>query len=134
MLAYVEMMQRYGKMLDKSIKIAIIPFLTSRLSSYWVDLITPVKASLARSLIDSLKHEATIRDETIKTIIPIKLKSFEQAIKGAREDQIQKAKFTKKRTYLTFCKYQDLHDFVICYVYCRIDLLCVRFEVRDILY
>ena len=88
----------------KSIKIAIIPFLTPRLSSYWVELITPVKASLARSLIDSLKHEATIRDETIKTIIPIKLKSFEQAIKAAREDQTQKAKFTKKRTYLTFCK------------------------------
>jgi hypothetical protein len=38
----------------------------------------------------------TIRDETIKTIIPIKLKSFEQAIKAAREEQIQKAKFTKK--------------------------------------
>ncbi|HET6800436.1 MAG TPA: NAD(P)H-binding protein, partial [Nitrososphaeraceae archaeon] len=52
-LTYLQMMKRYAKMLNKSIKIVIIPFLTPRLSSYWVDLITPVKASLARPLIDS---------------------------------------------------------------------------------
>jgi uncharacterized protein YbjT (DUF2867 family) len=65
-LTYLQMMKRYAKMLKKHIKIIIIPFLTPRLSSYWVDLITPVNASLARPLIDSLKHEATVRDETIK--------------------------------------------------------------------
>jgi uncharacterized protein YbjT (DUF2867 family) len=64
-LTYIEMMKRYAIMLHKSIRI-IIPFLTPRLSSYWVDLITPVKASLARPLIDSLKHEATAKDNTIK--------------------------------------------------------------------
>jgi uncharacterized protein YbjT (DUF2867 family) len=63
-LTYLQMMKRYAKMLKKDIKIIIIPFLTPRLSSYWVDLITPVKASLVRPLIDSLKHEATVRDET----------------------------------------------------------------------
>ena len=59
-LSYIDMMRRYGKMLDKSVKIIIIPFLTPRLSSYWIDLITPVKASLARPLIESVKHEATV--------------------------------------------------------------------------
>ncbi|HTH20887.1 MAG TPA: NAD(P)H-binding protein, partial [Nitrososphaeraceae archaeon] len=47
-LSYLDMMRRYSNTLKKSIKIIIIPFLTPRLSSYWVDLITPVKASLAR--------------------------------------------------------------------------------------
>ncbi|MGH9963382.1 MAG: hypothetical protein ACRD5E_00950 [Nitrososphaeraceae archaeon] len=50
-MSYVEMMRRYGKMLDKSVKIIIIPFLTPRLSSYWIDLITPVKASFGQSAI-----------------------------------------------------------------------------------
>jgi uncharacterized protein YbjT (DUF2867 family) len=95
-LSYLDMMQRYGKMINKSIKIIIIPFLTPRLSSYWVDLITPLKASLARPLIDSLKHEATVKDGTIKDIIPLKLKSFEESIKAAKEEQIRKARYTKK--------------------------------------
>ena len=81
-LTYLQMMRLYAKMLNKSIKILIIPFLTPRLSSYWVDLITPVKASLARPLIDSLKHEATVKDDTIKRLIPLKLKTFEEAVKA----------------------------------------------------
>jgi uncharacterized protein YbjT (DUF2867 family) len=86
-LTYLDMMKFYAKMLDKSIRIIIIPFLTPRLSSYWVDLITPVKASLARPLIDSLKHEATVKDDTIKKLIPIKLKTFEEAVRAAEAEE-----------------------------------------------
>ncbi len=69
-LSYIDMMKRYSNILKKSLKIVIIPFLTPRLSSYWVDLITPVKASLARPLIDSLKHEAIVHDDKIQNLIP----------------------------------------------------------------
>src|ERR687898_991933 len=101
-LTYLQMMKRYAKMLNKSIKIVIIPFLTPRLSSYWVDLITPVKASLARPLIDSLKHEATAKDNTIKKLIPIRLKTFEEAIKAAEEEEHIKRKVTgRQRTSLS---------------------------------
>jgi uncharacterized protein YbjT (DUF2867 family) len=93
-LTYLQMMKRYAKMLNKSIRIIIIPFLTPRLSSYWVDLITPVKASLARPLIDSLKHEAIVKDDTIKKLIPIRLKTFEEAIKAAEEEEYVKRKVT----------------------------------------
>ena len=80
-LTYVNMMKRYAKIINnRPLKILIIPFLTPRLSSYWVDLVTPVKASLARPLIDSLKYEAIVKDDSIKKIIPIKLKTFEEAI------------------------------------------------------
>lgn len=99
-LSYLDMMKRYGNMINKSIKIIIIPLLTPRLSSYWVDLITPLKASLARPLIDSLKHEAITKDDTIKEIIPLQLKSFEEAIKAAKEEQLRKSNLTKKeRTF-----------------------------------
>jgi hypothetical protein len=95
-LTYTDMMRRYAKMVNRSIKIIIIPFLTPRLSSYWVDLITPVKASLARPLIDSLKHEATVKDDSIKKMIPIQLKNFEEAIKSAKEEQMQREKITRR--------------------------------------
>lgn len=96
-LSYVDMMKRYSAILNKPLKIVIIPFLTPRLSSYWVDLITPVKASLARPLIDSLKHEAVVHDNEIQKLIPIKLMNFEESIKTAMKEQVRKTKIIKKQ-------------------------------------
>lgn len=100
-MSYVDMMRRYGKMLDKSIKIIIIPFLTPRLSSYWIDLITPVKASLARPLVENLKHEAIVSEDSIKHIIPLKLKTFEEAIVAARnEERVKRNSVTTRKEYV----------------------------------
>lgn len=91
-LTYLDMMRKYAKLLKKSVHIIIIPFLTPRLSSYWVDLVTPVKASLARPLIDSLKHDATVRHDhgrLIRQLIPIQLKSFEESIQAARNEKVR---------------------------------------------
>lgn len=96
-LSYIDMMKRYSNILKKSLKIVIIPFLTPRLSSYWVDLITPVKASLARPLIDSLKHEAIVHDDKIQNLIPIRLKNFEESIRIAMKEELRKAKVIKKQ-------------------------------------
>jgi hypothetical protein len=104
-LTYVDMMKRYASVLKKSIRILIIPFLTPRLSSYWVDLITPVKASLARPLIDSLKHEATVKDPSIAKVVPIKLKNFEESIKSAMSEKKRKDKAEmKERTSFSINK------------------------------
>jgi uncharacterized protein YbjT (DUF2867 family) len=88
-LTYLDMMRKYAKILNKSVQVIIIPFLTPRLSSYWVDLATPVRASLARPLIDSLKHDATVQDDSIRQVIPIQLKSFEEAVREARNEKAQ---------------------------------------------
>ena len=104
LLTYADMMKRYAKMINKSIRILLIPFLTPRLSSYWIDLVTPVRASLARPLIDSLKHQAVVTDDSIKKIIPIKLKNFEEAVADAiKEVEIPTTKktFKKERTSLS---------------------------------
>ena len=93
-LTYLDMMKIYAKILDKSIYILIIPFLTPRLSSYWVDLVTPIKASLARPLIDSLKHEAVVNDNSINKIIPLELKSFEDSLRYCLGEE---DKYKKKR-------------------------------------
>jgi hypothetical protein len=94
------------KILDKSIKILIIPFLTPRLSSYWIDLVTPIKASLARPFIDSLKPESTVRDDSILKIIPTELKSFEGSLEFCMKEEKKNKKnstrnLKKERTSLT---------------------------------
>jgi uncharacterized protein YbjT (DUF2867 family) len=97
-LSYLDMMKRYASILKKSLKIVIIPFLTPRLSSYWIDLITPVKASLARPLIDSLKHEAIVHDNNIQNLVPIKLKNFEESIQTAMREVRRDKVIKKQRT------------------------------------
>lgn len=86
-LTYIDMMRRFSSMIHKRVRILILPFLTPRLSSYWIDLVTPVNASLARPLIDSLKHEATVHDDSVRKVIPIPLKSFEQSISAAIKER-----------------------------------------------
>jgi uncharacterized protein YbjT (DUF2867 family) len=85
-LTYEGLMRLYSAYLNKNLFVIQIPFLTTRLSSYWVDLITPVKASLARPLIDSLVHDTIVKDDSITKIIPLRLKSVREAIHIATED------------------------------------------------
>ena len=79
-VTYEELMRIYSTYLNKNLFVLQIPFLTTRLSSYWVDLVTPVKASLARPLIDSLVHDTVVSDDSIKEIITISLKSIRESI------------------------------------------------------
>ena len=85
-MTYEELMRVYAAYLNKNLFVIQIPFLTTRLSSYWVDLITPVKASLARPLIDSLVHDTIVSDDSITKIIPLKLKSVREAIDIATKE------------------------------------------------
>jgi uncharacterized protein YbjT (DUF2867 family) len=85
-LSYEEMMRQYAAYLNKNIFVMNIPFLTPRLSSYWVDLITPVPASLARPLIDSLRHDSTVKDDSITKIIPLRLRPVREAIDIATKE------------------------------------------------
>ena len=85
-MTYEQLMRDYSKYLKKNLHIIHIPFLTTRLSSYWVDLVTPVKASLARPLIDSLIHDTIVTDDSITKIVPLKLKSIREAITIATDE------------------------------------------------
>jgi hypothetical protein len=85
-LTYQEMMRQYAAYLNKNLFVIEIPFLTTRLSSYWVDLITPVKASLARPLIDSLVHDTVVKDDSITKLIPLKLKTVRESIDAATKE------------------------------------------------
>jgi len=96
-ITYEQLMRVYAKYLNKSLFVIEIPFLTTRLSSYWVDLITPVKASLARPLIDSLVHDTVVTDNSIAEIMPMRLKSVRDAIDIATKEIREKPPTTPLR-------------------------------------
>ena len=87
-MTYEQMMRLYSSIINRNLNIIQIPFLTPRLSSYWIDLVTPVKASLARPLVDSLVHDSYVKDKSVEEFVPVNLKHMTEAIKEAREEQL----------------------------------------------
>lgn len=47
-----------------------VPVLTPRLSSYWVNLVTPIPATIARPLVEGLRNENTVRDPVARNLFP----------------------------------------------------------------
>jgi uncharacterized protein YbjT (DUF2867 family) len=61
-LSYREMMVRTAGVLGRRPPLVVrVPVLTPRLSSYWVQLVTPVEGSLVRPLVDGLREEMVVR-------------------------------------------------------------------------
>ena len=59
--------------------------LTPRLSSYWLRLVTPVGAKVARPLIEGLRNATIVRDDRIRQLIPFELTPFGAAVAQAVE-------------------------------------------------
>jgi len=69
-LSYGEMMMEYATIRGLKRYRLSVPVLTPRLSSYWVDLVTPIPASIARPLIDGLKNEVRVRSANAARLFP----------------------------------------------------------------
>ncbi|HEY5630064.1 MAG TPA: SDR family oxidoreductase [Candidatus Limnocylindrales bacterium] len=61
-LSYGDMMRAYARLRGLRRLMIPVPFLTPRLSSYWVNLVSPVPAAIARPLIEGLRNEVVVRD------------------------------------------------------------------------
>ena len=61
--------------------------LSPRLSSYWLNLVTPVRASVARPLIEGLRNATIARDDRIRTLVPFPLTPFDDAAREALREQ-----------------------------------------------
>ncbi|WNM29963.1 SDR family oxidoreductase [Streptomyces sp. Li-HN-5-11] len=70
-LTYRDMMLRYAAVVGLPRRVILpVPVLTPRLSSHWVGLVTPVPASIARPLTESLRHEVVCRENDITRYVP----------------------------------------------------------------
>jgi uncharacterized protein YbjT (DUF2867 family) len=82
-MTYREMIERIGQVRGRRPRIVEVPVLTPRLSSYWLHLVTPVGAKVARPLIEGLRNATIVRDDRIRQLIPLELTSFGTAVENA---------------------------------------------------
>ncbi len=82
-MTYREMIERIARIRGKRLRIVEVPVLTPRLSSWWLRLVTPVNASVARPLVDGLRTATVAREERIRELVPLRLTPFDEAVREA---------------------------------------------------
>ncbi|HSK94914.1 MAG TPA: SDR family oxidoreductase, partial [Candidatus Angelobacter sp.] len=96
-LSYGEMMLGYARLRGLRRLMIPVPVLTPKLSSYWVNLVSPVPARIARPLIEGLRNEVVVRDpEPAKafSVVPVSYEeALAQAIGRSGEDEVESTWF-----------------------------------------
>ena len=92
-LSYKNMMLKTAKVLGLKRYLITLPFMSINLSSYWLNLFTPVPFTVAKALIEGLKSEVIIQNDHAKKyfphIIPISYEdAVSNAIKEIEENQV----------------------------------------------
>jgi uncharacterized protein YbjT (DUF2867 family) len=82
-LTYRQMMLTYAAVKGLHRIIMTVPVLTPRLSAYWVNLMTPIPASIAFPLIEGLKTETVCENDEARRLMPIPLTPFREAVERA---------------------------------------------------
>jgi len=82
-LTYGDMVKRIARIRGRRPLILEVPVLTPRLSSYWLHLVTPVRANVARPLIEGLRNPTVAHDDRIRRLLPLPLTGFCDAARHA---------------------------------------------------
>jgi len=69
-ITYGDMMKTYAAVRGLKRWLVPVPFLTPRLSSLWVNLVTPIPSVIARPLIEGLRNENIVRDNAASRLFP----------------------------------------------------------------
>ncbi|MGY6502348.1 MAG: SDR family oxidoreductase [Acidimicrobiales bacterium] len=80
-LTYQEMMQRYAEVAGLRRRLIVpVPVLSPRLSSHWINLVTPVPKALAAPLIESLRNSVVCKEHDIVELIPGESLGFDASV------------------------------------------------------
>ena len=83
-LTYREMMHRYADVAGLRRRIIVpIPVLTPRLSSHWVNIVTPVPRAIARPLVESLRNSVVPTERDLERITGIEPIGYDEAVRLA---------------------------------------------------
>jgi uncharacterized protein YbjT (DUF2867 family) len=82
-MTYRQMIERIAALLGRKPAIVEVPVLTPYLSSLWLELVTPVSASVARPLVEGLRNPTVAREERIRKLLRVELTPFDEAARQA---------------------------------------------------
>jgi len=88
-VSYGDLMREYARQRGLKRLMIPVPFLSARLSSLWLGLVTPVYATIGRKLVESLKNPTVVHDNSALDAFALKPMSLSAAIQRAlsKEDQ-----------------------------------------------
>jgi len=84
-MTYRQMIERIAALLGRRPRIIEVPVLTPALSALWLELVTPVNASVARPLVEGLRNPTIAREERLRQLLPFELTPFDVAARQALE-------------------------------------------------
>ncbi|MEO6630344.1 MAG: SDR family oxidoreductase, partial [Mucilaginibacter sp.] len=84
-LTFKQMMLGYAEARKLKRYIITIPFLSPKISSYWLYFVTSISYSLAQSLVDSMKNETVVKDDSINEVAPRNCLTYKEALTLAFE-------------------------------------------------
>lgn len=79
-ISYQNMFERFIKITGKKRLLIPIPFPTKLISVYWLNMITTVPTTIAKALIEGLKHDLPANAEPLRALIHQELMSYEDAV------------------------------------------------------
>ncbi len=80
-LTFREMLMTYGDICrQRKVKIMTLPEVSAALSSYWLNYLTPISFSHAKTLVENLKYDIVSRDNAIEHLIPLKLLNLKETL------------------------------------------------------
>ncbi len=82
-ITYQDMMLALAEVLGLRRWLIRVPVLTPRLSSYWVNLVTPIKASIARALVEGLRSETVCENSDAEAMFAVEPMLFKDALRQA---------------------------------------------------
>jgi uncharacterized protein YbjT (DUF2867 family)/membrane protease YdiL (CAAX protease family) len=91
-LEYVEMMRRVAALEGRKRLVIPVPLLTPALSALWLAFVTDVDTRTGRSLVDSMKNEVIVHDDSIRALIPFEPMDYDAAVLQALGERAKSAR------------------------------------------
>jgi uncharacterized protein YbjT (DUF2867 family) len=82
-MTYRMMMERVARLRGKRPLLIEVPFLTPRLSSLWLHLVTPASVAVARPLVEGLRIPTVAGDDRIWSLLGVERTRFDEAVVSA---------------------------------------------------
>jgi uncharacterized protein YbjT (DUF2867 family) len=85
-MTYRTMLERTARLRGKHPILIEVPFLTPRLSSLWLHLVTPANVSVARPLVEGLRIPTVAQDDRIWELVKTRRTTFDESVQAALRD------------------------------------------------
>jgi uncharacterized protein YbjT (DUF2867 family) len=82
-VTYADLMREYARQAGLRRAVFRVPLATPRISGLWLSVVTPVYANIGRELIESLRSDTLVDDESARELFPIRPRGFREAISRA---------------------------------------------------